>query len=355
MTLAEQVLNMARWAPSGDNSQCWRFELLDDDKFIIYAHDTRNDVVYDLDGHSSHLAHGILLETIEIAASQFGCKVKLASDLNTETLLKFEVKLIKDANVKTNPLFHFIKTRTVQRRVMGTKVLTINEKTQLQNSLPEGFTVNWHETVKLKHSFAWLNFVNAKTRLTMKEAFEVHKNMIDWQQQFSETKIPEQSLGVDWLTARLMQWLFKSWSRVQFFNRFLAGTYAPRLQLDFIPGIRCSAHFTISCTKSVINISDYIEAGRAVQRFWLTSESLNLGFQPSYTPLVFSRYLDKKIQFTQDQNVIENAIKSNQLFNELVSDPEKVVFMGRIGRSKHPKSRSTRLSLNKLIRKNPVC
>jgi len=351
MTLAEQVLNIARWAPSGDNSQCWRFELLDDHQFIIYAHDTRNDIVYDLDGHSSHIAHGILLETIEIAASGFGYKVNITSYLSDEVLLKFKVKLIKDLAIDQSPLFSFIKSRTVQRRNMGTKMLTVKEKAKLESSLPQGFRVTWHETAKQKRSFAWLNFVNAKTRLTMKEAFEVHKNIIDWHQQFSETKIPEQALGIDWLTARLMQWLFKSWSRVQFFNQFFAGTYAPRLQLDFIPGIRCSSHFTISCNKSVINIADYIEAGRVVQRFWLTSESLNLGFQPSYTPLVFSRYLDKKIEFTQDQNVIENAIKSNQLFNELVRDPEKVVFMGRLGRSKPPKSRSTRLSLDTLILK----
>lgn len=351
MTLTEQVLNIARWAPSGDNSQCWRFEIVDAKSFLIYAHDTRDDVVYDLDGHSSHIAHGILLETIEIAASGFGHKVNITADLSDEVLLKFKVKLIKDLAIDQSPLFSFIKTRTVQRRAMGTKVLTYTEKAQLQKSLPDGFSVKWHETLKLKNRFAWLSFVNAKTRLTMKEAFEVHKKLIDWHQQFSETKIPEQALGVDWLTARLMQWLFKRWSRVQFFNRFLAGTYLPRLQLDFIPGLRCCTHFTILCNKSVTNTRDYINAGRAIQRFWLTSESLKLGLQPSYTPLVFSRYLDNKIEFTRDHDVIQNAMKTNKLFSELVQDPKNVVFMGRLGRSKHPKSRSTRLSLDKLVLK----
>lgn len=351
MTLAEQVLNLARWAPSGDNSQCWRFELIDDTKFIIYAYDTRDDVVYDLDGHSSHIAHGILLETIEIAASHFGCGVELVADLNTDTLLKFKVQLIKDIDIKPHPLISFIKTRTVQRRAMGTLALTHTEKRTLENSLPVGFSVKWHETLKLKHRFAWLNFINAKTRLTMNEAFEVHKNIIDWKQQFSETKIPEQALGIDWLTGRLMQWLFKSWARVQFFNRYLAGTYPPRIQLDYIPGLRCSSHFTISSNRSVANISDYINAGRAIQRFWLTSESLNLGLQPSYTPLIFSRYLDKNTEFTQDLDVIENAIKTNVILNELVSKPRQTVFMGRLGRSEHPKSRSTRLSLKNLIGK----
>ncbi|MFC6668970.1 hypothetical protein ACFQDL_01750 [Marinobacterium aestuariivivens] len=37
----------------------------------------------------------------------------------------------------------------------------------------------------------------------------------------------------------------QSWERVAFMNRYLAGTLAPRLQLDLIPGLRCAAHFAI--------------------------------------------------------------------------------------------------------------
>jgi len=349
ITLAQKIMDIARWAPSGDNSQCWRFELTDNNKFTIYANDTRNDVVYDLDGHSSHLAHGILLETIEIAASQFGCKVNLTSDLTDDKLLKFEVELVEDINVKASFLFPFIKTRTVQRRSMGIRILTKIEKSELENSLPKGFSVNWFESAEQKRHFAWLNFVNAKTRLTMKEAFEVHRNIIDWHKQYSESKIPEQSLGIDWFTARLTQWLFKNWNRVLFFNQYLAGTYAPRLQLDLIPGLRCCSHFTISSVSEVVNTKQYIEAGRAVQRFWLTTDSLKLGFQPSYTPLIFSRYLDQGLTFTENKDVLLHAQKSNQLFQKLVGESKKVVFMGRIGRSKYPKSRSTRLALDKLI------
>ncbi|WP_077338933.1 ThiF family adenylyltransferase [Pseudocolwellia agarivorans] len=349
LTNAEKIIDLARWAPSGDNTQCWRFKLIDEDNFIIIANDTRDSVVYDLDGHSSHLAHGALLETIDIAASQYGFSVNIEPDYSDKTLLQIKVSLSKDDSVKTHALAPYIKTRTVQRRAMGVNPLTHAEKEQLIQALPEGYSIQWFETKEDKLAIAKLNFCNAKTRLTMYEAYNVHKEIIEWNKQFSETKIPEQALGVDWPTARLMQWLFKSWGRVKFFNTFLAGTILPRIQLDFIPSLKSSAHFAIVASKAPETIEEYINAGRALQRFWLTATKLQLGFQPEQTPVIFSRYIDNDIQFTQDNDVIANANKGKAMYESLLQQPKNTVFLGRVGRSKAPKSRSIRKPLDDLI------
>jgi len=34
-----------------------------------------------------------------------------------------------------------------------------------------------------------------------------------------------------------MRWVLGSWDRVQFFNKFLAGTFVPRVQLDLLPAL----------------------------------------------------------------------------------------------------------------------
>jgi len=349
LTTAEQVLNYARWAPSGDNSQCWRFKLIDDTSFIVLATDTREHVVYDLDGHSSHLAHGIILETIDIAATKFGLTTQVNSDFTDETQVKITVKLIKDESTLESNLVPFIKLRAVQRRAMGTRLLTTNEKHELEQSIPEGFSIQWFESFSDKKAMAKLNFCNAKTRLTMKEAFAVHQEIIEWKAQFSETKIPEQALGVDWVTARLMQWMFKSWDRIKFSNKYLAGTILPRIQLDFIPSLKSCAHFAIVADNKISSAEEYVVAGRAIQRFWLTTAKLGLGFQPEQTPVIFARYLNNNINFTSDTNVVENAKKGKKMFENIVSNSENTVFLGRIGRSELPKSRSTRLPLDKLI------
>jgi len=349
LTNAEKVLDLARWAPSGDNTQCWKFKLLDENSFTIVANDTRDSVVYDLDGHSSHLAHGALLETISIAASQFGFAIDITSNHSDEMGLLIDVTLTQDKSIKTDSLAPYIKTRTVQRRAMGTHPLNSSEKSQLEQALPVGYSVQWFESKEDKKAIAKLNFCNAKTRLTMPEAFKVHKEIIDWNQQFSETKIPEKALGVDWVTARLMQWLFKSWGRVKFFNTFLAGTFLPRIQLDFIPSLKSSAHFALIAEKTPETIEEYIEAGKVLQRFWLTATKLQLGFQPEQTPVIFSRYIDNKINFTSDNSVIENAKKGKTMYESIVAQPKNTIFLGRLGRSKAPTSRSIRRPLSELI------
>ena len=351
LSLREQVLDYARWSPSGDNTQCWRFKLDPDNdmKFTVEAYDTRDHVVYDTDGHSSHLAHGMFLETLEIGANSLGLKVDVESDLTNESRLKFNISLTEDDSITASPLTPYIKTRTVQRRSMGSRVLTEQERSSLESSLPDGYSIKWFESFDDKLAIAKLNFCNAKTRLTMEEAFSVHQEIIDWNKQFSETKIPEQALGVDWLTARGMQWLFKSWERVLFFNKYLGGTIIPRVQLDFIPSLRSSAHFAIIADEQAKSTQDYIAAGRAIQKFWLTSAKLGFGFQPEQTPVIFSNYLRSEIPFTKNETVVANAQAGKAMFERLVPDAEKAVFLGRIGRSSLPKSRSTRIPLKDLI------
>ena len=70
--VVERILDIARWAPSGDNSQPWRFEICSPSHVIVHAFDTRHHCVYDLQGHASQLSVGALLETIRIAASVHG-------------------------------------------------------------------------------------------------------------------------------------------------------------------------------------------------------------------------------------------------------------------------------------------
>ena len=73
-----RILDLARWAPSGDNTQPWRFEIVADDHIAIHGFDTRDRVIYDFDGHPSQMAHGALLETLRIAASGFQLEAEWA-------------------------------------------------------------------------------------------------------------------------------------------------------------------------------------------------------------------------------------------------------------------------------------
>src|SRR4051812_44040967 len=132
MVLIEQVLDVARWAPSGDNTQPWRFQILSELSALIHGFDTRDHCVYDLDGHASRLSHGALLENAALAATRFGC-------IATHTIehedaigpVVYRVQLHERAGIVEDPLARYIEQRTVQRRAMGSKALTDAQRAAL--------------------------------------------------------------------------------------------------------------------------------------------------------------------------------------------------------------------------------
>ena len=76
-TPLEEILNAARWAPSGDNRQPWRFELLSADMVAIHLEPPLGDDVYEYrNGEPLLLAGGMLLECLRIAATAQGMNME---------------------------------------------------------------------------------------------------------------------------------------------------------------------------------------------------------------------------------------------------------------------------------------
>src|SRR5450830_1902088 len=129
-----RILDLARWAPSGDNTQPWRFEIVGDQHIRVHGFDTRDHVLYDFDGHPSQIAHGALLETLRIAASNWGLKTTwLASSKGDHRAPIYDVHLTSEAGLQRDALFDCIEKRTVQRRPMQTKPLTPAQRHALAN------------------------------------------------------------------------------------------------------------------------------------------------------------------------------------------------------------------------------
>jgi hypothetical protein len=180
----------------------------------------------------------------------------------------------------------------------------------------------------------------------------VHRDVIEWQAQFSEDRIPSQALGASAPSLLLMRWAMRSWERIDFLNRYLAGTIAPRIELDLLPGLACGAHCVVVAKREPSRLEDYVEAGRAVQRLWLTAASLGLQFQPQYTPLVFARYARRGVQFAADAHLMVRAQAIQATLDRLLGAAvaPRAMFMGRIGAGKPADARSLRLPLERLLR-----
>ena len=347
------ILELARWAPSGDNTQPWRFEVVNDHRLVVHGFDTRDHCVYDLDGHPSQIAHGVLLETLAIAASAHGLRAVISRQPDSpESLPSYVVDLIPDNTLLPDPLLPYVQQRSVQRRPMRTAALTVAQKQALQEAVGNLYTVRWFESGMQRWQMAKLMFANARLRLTMPEAYTVHRDIIEWNARFSDDKVPDQALGLDVMTLKLMRWVMVSWKRVKFFNTYLAGHLTPRIELDLMPGLFCAAHFALRARQALQTPDDYVAAGRAVQRFWLTATQLGLQLQPEMTPLIFSRYIREGIEFSRMPGATETAASLGRRLMEIFQDMpvNQVAFLGRIGNGKAPSSRSLRLPIERLRR-----
>lgn len=369
-----KVLDYARWAPSGDNTQVWQFEIVNNHECIVHGYDTSDWVVYDLEGHASQLAIGGMLETLDLAATQFGFKtqIELISQQPPKNgkrgEYKFSVKLEETPEVSNKldtKLFHVIKRRTVQRKPMGTRILTMQEKQFLESCLPAGVTVIWKETKADKRELAALLFGNGYTRLSMKEGFDVHSKIIEFTPKSSDTsvsqqrnnersedKLPAKSLGVDPLTVLMTKHSLKSWPVLAFLTKYLGGSLLPRFLMDYLPAVKSATLFALVSDKPLTTTEEHVNFGRAMQRFWLASAALDLGFQPTQTPVIFSEYLRRGVTFTDEQATNQNAAKMDEKLKGIfgADTVERIGFMGRLGRTEQPDYRSVRKPLSDLIK-----
>ena len=352
MSAAREILELARWAPSGDNTQPWRFGVAGEGTIVVFGRDTRRECVYDLDGRASQISLGALLETIAIAATHFGFSARATRRPESdEERPVFDIRLQAERGLVEDPLAGQIRERRVQRRALSLRELSVAEKQALERAVAPACRVIWFEGWAGRASVAWLNFVNAKLRLTLPEAYQVHRDVVEWDARFSEGRIPSAALGASAPSLALMRWAMASWERISFLNRFLAGTLAPRIELDLLPGLACAAHCVLVAATPPRSLDDYIAAGRAVQRFWLTATSLALQFQPAYTPLVFARYAREGMRFSAVPGAPGKARAIRQRLDRLLGPDvaEAAVFMGRIGAGRPAEARSLRLPLERLF------
>ena len=346
-TLA-RILDLARWAPSGDNTQPWRFEIVDDMRLRVHGSDTRDHILYDFDGHPSQIAHGALLETMRIAATVFGYRsswsVHSSGDHRSPV---YDVRFVADPALAKDPLADCIETRTVQRRPMQTRPLSDPQRSALVEAIGPRFSLQLFESGADRRRVAWLLWKSAKIRLTCPEAYPVHKEIIEWRARFSKDRIPEQAVGVDPVTARLMEWVMQSWERVHFFNRFLLGTVAPRIQLDLLPGLLCASHLLLRPERRLETLEDWVELGITLQRLWLTATQQGLHFQPEMTPVIFRWYARSGRPFSADKALFQRALQLASEFEHIsgANPGDDFGFFARVGTTSVPRSRSIRLDL----------
>ena len=286
------LIDAARWAPSGDNTQPWRFEPLSTMHLAVHGFDTRHWCVYDRGGQPSRIAIGAMLETLRIAAAELGffADVSVRPNRNDNAPI-LDVRLRPGEATRSPDLFAVIRTRSVQRRSLSMRPLSASERKTIEAAVSQAgdFQCHWIEGFRRKWALGRVLSLSTIIRLTMAEAHATHARVIEWGVSQSVDRIPAPAVGLDPVTTRLMRWVMASQRRALFIARYLGGTWAPRLQLDLMPALRCGGHLAITRPDSVVpGLLADLAVGAAVQRAWLAAEALGLRMQPEMAAPIFA-------------------------------------------------------------------
>ena len=348
----EKILDHARWAPSGDNIQPWRFEIVDEDRVIVHL-TTQPDDLYDYrDGEPTLLSGGILLESMRIAASRWGLGLEWQYQGRQDSIHRIAVSLPKMPGIAADPLLSYLPLRSVDRRPYRLRRLTASQKARLAAAVGPDMQIEWHESLGQRWRMARLGAKATAIRLTTPEAFPIHRRVLDWEHQYSTTGIPAAASGISGPSLWLMRWAMQSWPRMRLLNRF-GGTLAGALQMDYLPGLFSAAFLTLRCTsRAPDRASLLLESGGAIQRFWLTATALGLAVQPNLAPLCFAKHSMDKTVFTADRRLQNKAARFAVLAERRVPGmSESMIFWGRLGtpQTRTPKVRSVRRQLGELV------
>lgn len=341
-TLSEHVIDLARWAPSGDNEQPWSFSNLEDKKFRISIDRANPENPYEFAaGRPVWLAAGGLLEAISLSAERMGSralvqKVEIDPGNDSGPALQYDIELASQTKRKPDPLGHFLETRSVDRTSYRQRRLSERERATLEKVLPAGMSLNLLETLGERFSAARLNSDATVLRMGLSQAHPVHVRVFRFDSDRPETGLPMRSLPLDPLSYKMLRWTSRTWKRSILVNKTLAGARMASIQTDILPGLASSAHFALLAdTPLDDSVDSWIDAGRAMLRFWLTAESLGLVLQPSFAPLAFGHSaVHGGIDFTGPQSKRARSLADR--LETSIADLNRIVFLGRIGQARRP-------------------
>ncbi len=363
----EEILRAARWAPSGDNVQPWRFEILDENSVRVLLDADHAGNVYEYrDGEPTLIAGGVLLESLRVAATGWGRAMTWSYEGLQEPSLRgspgrhvARVEFHPDTSVTPDRWLPHLMQRSVDRRRYRARPLTAREAQSLTDAAGADVRVEWHQSLGARLRFALLGARATDIRLRAPETYEVHRRMLDFGRKHSPDGIPGGAVGLDRATLAIMRWGMASWSRLRLLNR-LGGTWSTAAQLDLLPGLASGAFFTMRLAHLASGpdaapeqrVTALLRVGEAVQRFWLEASRLGLVVQPALAILAFAHHGDANTAFSADAAVVRKSRKLAARFRRVLGDgADGFVFIGRVGEPlpRLPVTRSTRLPLEQLI------
>lgn len=283
-----EILRDACRAPSGDNAQPWRF-LWDDGGLSIYNIPGIHNPHLDFEERGAYIAHGALIENILITAPHYGYEASVEMSLVAQDPDLVARVAFSPCESHDDPLYPALLTRATNHHPYQNRPLTAEEKAALEKSVPSSLGVEL-KLVTERGDIQALAHAASRVEAVILDDENISSHFFSgmvWTH--AEEQEKRSGFFVKTLefnpVQRFVFWLASKPRVLRLFRRI-------GLPL-FIADQDARLYATGSVAGGVLvadeSAEQFIAAGRALERVWLTATMLGFAFQP-LVGMVFVAY-----------------------------------------------------------------
>lgn len=343
--ILNKIINCGVQAPSGDNSQPWKFVISSDFSIKLYILPEKDNPVLNIHDGGTLVSGGAVILNIKIAAEHFGYRtlVKYLPDNKDKNFIALISFMKVERGEKNNDdLFNAIYKRQTNRRHYQ-KILVKETVDKIFKDVNLSY-VKYFLDKESKDNISKLISLSEEVILRTKELHALLFKDVAWNEK--QERKERKGLYVKTLEFNPIQsfvfWLCRKWNTISFLNK--------KINFAKIVGKQNSQIYESSGLIGFILIDNvdrasYIMAGELLQFIWLKATDLGLGFQP-VTGLFF---INEHIKYNEntpiskdDQIIISDYYSKIKKYLE-IEDDKIILTSFRIGLAPKASARSSRL------------
>jgi hypothetical protein len=277
-----QIIEAACQAPSGGNSQPWKFLLRNDELYIF--HDIHYSFsLLDINHLGSYIAFGAMLENIALKAASFNLSVK-ENIFPVKTDRRLIVVLTFTASKANNQLIYLapvIGSRVTNRNITERKLLKEEDKFAIMSAAAgiREAKLQLFDNVQTLEAFTELLTNTERIRFLHPQG---HYDTFVNELRFSKEEAEGKADGMDVRTLNLKESeiaalrIARDPSAIRFLHQLNQGLGFKKISQKNV--LAASAIGVISMAGR--DAASFLEGGRAVERVWLEANYRQIAFQP---------------------------------------------------------------------------
>jgi len=274
--LFEELIRSASLAPSADNMQPWEFRRNGDTVEVYSA--VKRMLPTDVSGMFTWVSVGAAIQNIVVTAAAHGCDTEVEYISPVNASLPAAIILLTPGSVDSS-MAKWIPFRSTNRNNFRTEPIeesTIHTLTRSISGLDAG--LHWMTHPK---GFRLMASMDARSSFIRLEHKPFHDELFDILR-FSRLQVEASRYGLDFRSIGIPQGagMFASHLKHGFVNKVVSKSGVGRLVAKMLSMKLLRAGALCLVTAKHSNPAGYMEAGRAMERFWLAATAEGLSIHP---------------------------------------------------------------------------